>query len=1112
MASPKRLELLGGSTHVEPSGPDIIFIHGLTGAHPNPDGTGSWQSVVSNLAPENSNILSFDLGVRLDETGGWQLLSTRVGDLLEALCDFHKTAEANRRPIIFLCHSLSGWALKQMLWRAKQQFTRFRDIIELVSGIVFLATPHFKNSSDESGKLLSLVLRTDLMTNPKKAFSKSDLSALAYNSWQFEELKLNIPIMSCYETVATKLRSQFWFSRKAVLVPDSLAKTSAQEESLAAIDIELSKFFDLADSVIHLRISDFLASTSSAAVQRIEQVFKAERKTGRIPASSLRSKTSMVDSDLVVIQSSNRPGTSPMNLSSSASPRRDSANATNPLSGSPHDSLKSNFSYEVVGSKPPRKINLPFYYTRPHTSRNPDFRGRSEELQLIHNALSPDQSGSQDVGTKQLKTFVLHGLGGIGKTQLAVEYIFSKRDSYDAIFWLQADQPDKLSAGFGRIAVELGLESKESADDQVASREIVKAWLSNPLKSLAPSPSGDSLTKHARWLIVFDNADKPEALLDGGFWPRDGQGSVLVTSRDPMSKSEMFFGNAGIELTALKQSDAATLLRTLSLQEGRESSEQLSVDVVQKLNCYPLAIVQMAGIIRRRSLSLAEFLEIYCQEEERTELHELRVGTLHGYGLTLSSVWAFDSFTPGARQILSVIALLDPDSIAEEILTTAPQDAMTGFPQTKPAFFRDLSILAQSSIIHRNTDQNELSVHRMVQDVIRSQLLKTDDLVCSVFQVTVRLLSSVWPFVTTPRKGHTTFDQVDRWTQCERMIPHIVRLRQIFEDFDDSKQRGTATVDFAWLLAEGAWYHLERSNPRECLGFIETGFKLTDVSPEDLSFIRAEFHGTRSSIGLEMNEKETALYHREQNVAFREATFAKDGKLNNKLAAGYSEYGRALMTCGLFGRAAEMFEKSISIREQLPGFTRLQLFNPLRGLALVRWHEGSYEEASELLLGALRDRELAFGRDDKESCRTGELLYSLGSVRQSQGLLEESFVYHQRALLQFRSSIGDNHHLTAKACYNLSMHYLRFGDYERTLALLEQASRVFSRDHYYAPQLARVTFMIGQVLILQGNTRAGGDALKRAWNMRQRLVPEDLRPVGELQIGDFDELVEFWAV
>ena len=73
--------------------------------------------------------------------------------------------------------------------------------------------------------------------------------------------------------------------------------------------------------------------------------------------------------------------------------------------------------------------------------------------------------------------------------------------------------------------------------------------------------------------------------------------------------------------------------------------------------------------------------------------------------------------------------------------------------------------------------------------------------------------------------------------------------------------------------------------------------------------------------------------------------------------------------------------------------------------------------------------------------------------------------------------------------------------------LLDQASQVFSRSHYHAPNLARVTFMISQALILQGNTSAGEDALSRAWNMRQKLVPADQRPIGDLQIGDFDELV-----
>jgi len=106
-----------------------------------------------------------------------------------------------------------------MLWRATQQFNRFRDLIEIISGIVFLGTPHFTQCNDTSSKALSLILRADLMSNSKKAFSRTDLSSLAFTALRFEELKLRIPILSCHETIETKLRAPLWFTRKALVSP-----------------------------------------------------------------------------------------------------------------------------------------------------------------------------------------------------------------------------------------------------------------------------------------------------------------------------------------------------------------------------------------------------------------------------------------------------------------------------------------------------------------------------------------------------------------------------------------------------------------------------------------------------------------------------------------------------------------------------------------------------------------------------------------------------------------------------------------------------------------------------------------------------------------------------
>ena len=104
----------------------------------------------------------------------------------------------------------------KMLWRASQQFNRFRDMIEMISGVIFLATPHLIDRNASSSNALSQILRSDLMSNVKKMFTNADFSSIEYTSLRFEELKLQIPILSCHETQPTKLKG-FWTSRRVVV-------------------------------------------------------------------------------------------------------------------------------------------------------------------------------------------------------------------------------------------------------------------------------------------------------------------------------------------------------------------------------------------------------------------------------------------------------------------------------------------------------------------------------------------------------------------------------------------------------------------------------------------------------------------------------------------------------------------------------------------------------------------------------------------------------------------------------------------------------------------------------------------------------------------------------
>lgn len=107
---------------------------------------------------------------------------------------------------------------------------------------------------------------------------------------------------------------------------------------------------------------------------------------------------------------------------------------------------------------------------------------------------------------------VLCGIGGIGKTSIAIEYVFSRKDKFDAIFWIRAEEPEKVEQGyFGRIAMELGLLDASEPLDAVIRRDLAKGWLETPSKVL--DPDHDIIGEiEAKWLIVFDNADSPELL------------------------------------------------------------------------------------------------------------------------------------------------------------------------------------------------------------------------------------------------------------------------------------------------------------------------------------------------------------------------------------------------------------------------------------------------------------------------------------------------------------------------------------------------------------------------------------------------------------------------
>jgi hypothetical protein len=113
-------------------------------------------------------------------------------------------------------------------------------------------------------------------------------------------------------------------------------------------------------------------------------------------------------------------------------------------------------------------------------------------------------------------SYALHGMGGVGKTQIALKYVYDHLEHFPAIFWVTADSRAKLSQGYVDAAKQLQLEPQDSQRDQETVVQSFKTWLCNT---------------EASWMIVFDNADDLKLLKL--FWPPTNRGTIIVTSRNP---------------------------------------------------------------------------------------------------------------------------------------------------------------------------------------------------------------------------------------------------------------------------------------------------------------------------------------------------------------------------------------------------------------------------------------------------------------------------------------------------------------------------------------------------------------------------------------------------
>ena len=355
---------------------------------------------------------------------------------------------------------------------------------------------------------------------------------------------------------------------------------------------------------------------------------------------------------------------------------------------------------------PPPPKTEPKCFTVPYL-RNEFFTGRDTILTQLHDTLG--QTGTAALSQAQ----AIHGLGGVGKTQTAVEYAyryFQQPSGYDWVLWVNASSLT-LVGSFGAIATDLALPNyrENKLDEKIAA---VQRWLST----------------NDRWLLIFDNVDDPDAVQN--FLPNTHNGRILITSRLP--RLERLGVGQSITLDTLAPEDAHTFLLRRTQRDTLDAAEQQALETLaQELGYLPLALEQAAAYIQTKGVSFAAYVRAY--QQRRLQVLEKEQPQVGNYPASVATTWqinfeAVQASSPAAADVLRLSAFLAPDNIPYEILIRGKDHlgetlatALAEVAEDELALPELLEELTRYSLIRLETEYR-YSIHRLVQKVLRDRL------------------------------------------------------------------------------------------------------------------------------------------------------------------------------------------------------------------------------------------------------------------------------------------------------------------------------------------------------------------------------------------------------
>jgi tetratricopeptide (TPR) repeat protein/DNA-binding XRE family transcriptional regulator len=681
---------------------------------------------------------------------------------------------------------------------------------------------------------------------------------------------------------------------------------------------------------------------------------------------------------------------------------------------------------------------------------NPLFVGRGEELVRIAAAL---MGGDSTVAVDRVVATT--GLGGVGKTQLAVEFVHRYgRSFHGGVFWLSFASADEIPlqiaacAGSGAVGLEADLSSR-ALEERV--KLVMGAWQS-------PVPR----------LLIFDNCEE-EALLEA--WrPSSGGCRVLVTSR--RSQWSPTLGVTALPLDLLPRSDSTELLRRY--RPDLASGDPRLDAIAEKLGDLPLAL-HLAGrylLAYRAEVSLEEYLAELDQPELIQHASLLGEGldgspspTHHVQSLAQTFALCLDRLDRNrevdrvAIALLARMACLAPGEAVPRDLLDRTLEEVT--PLRLAAGLRRLSAVG---LVEERDGWTR--VHRLV-----AHLLRQDGLDPDAHSAVDRGLIACGKDAAL---GHLT------GLALEAVIPHLVEMAGSASvgrgderlAADISTAAGEALQHAGDLRGARPWYERALTIQERVLGPDHPG---TAVGLDNLALLLSQ-----------QGELAAARPLHQRALAIRERALGPD---NPDTAEALNNLAMVLWQQGDLAIARSLHERSLAIHERVQGPDHPDTAIVLNNLGLVLGDLGEWTDARLLLERALAIFEQVLGPDHP---RTARCLHNLASVLSAQGELDGARLLLERALGTREEVLGPDHPDTATSLNGLARVFRDQGELDDARPLFERALAI--REQALGPDQLRTAISLNDLALVirdQGDAAAARPLVERALAIRERVLGSD---------------------